>query len=197
MGACGQGLGSELGLDEESTAYVMLMGMSEAEGLEPSTIQDAKMRSDWMKWKEAVNVEMKSLDEAHTWDIVKRPKDKNVVSSKWVFKIKRNAEGEIDKYKAQLVVRGFMQVYRVDYYETYSPIARLASLRLILAIAARQDWDIDVFNFHSAFLNGKLDTDEEIYMELPPGVDLGSKDEVMKLRVTLYGSKQGPLKWYK
>lgn len=62
-------------------------------------------------------------------------------------------------------------------------MARLASLRLILAIAARQDWDVDVFDFHSAFLNGKLDADEEIYMELPPGVDLGGKDEVAKLRV--------------
>jgi hypothetical protein len=76
-------------------------------------------------------------------------------------------------------------------------VACLASLRLILAIAARQDWDVDVFDFHSVFLNGKLDVDEEIYMELPPGVDLGGKDDVAKLQVALYGSKQGALKWYK
>jgi hypothetical protein len=76
-------------------------------------------------------------------------------------------------------------------------VAHLASLRLILAIAAYHDWDVDIFNFHSAFLNGKLDADEEIYMELPPGVDLGGKDDVAKLRVVLYGSKQGALNWYK
>jgi len=97
-----------------------------------------------------------SLDEAHTWDVVPWPKNTNIVSSKWVFKIKRNAAGEIDKYKARLIAQGFTQVLGVDYYETYAPVARLTSLRLILAIAARQDWDIDIFDFHSAFLNGKL-----------------------------------------
>lgn len=197
MGASGEGLGSELGFDEEPTAYAMFAGMSEAEGMEPSTIEDAKTRSDWANWKDAVSAELKSLDEARTWDIVQRPKNKNIVSCKWVFKIKRNAAGEIDKYKARLVARGFTQVYGVDYYETYAPVARLASLRLILAVAARQDWDVDVFDFHSAFLNGKLDADEEIYMELPPGADIGGKDKVAKLRVALYGSKQGALKWYK
>jgi hypothetical protein len=171
--------------------------MSEAKGLEPSTIQDSKTQSDWAQWKDTVNMELKSLDEARTWDIVQQPKNKNVVSSKWVFKIKRNAAGEIDKYKARLVARGFTQVYGVDYYETYAPVAHLASLRLILAIAARQDWDVDVFDFHSAFLNGKLYADEEIYIELSPGVDLGGKDDVAKLRVVLYGPEQGALKWYK
>ena len=102
MGAYGEGLGSGSGFDEEPTTYAMFAGMSKAEGLEPCTIEDAEMRSDLTEWKEAVSAEMKSLDEAH-------------------------------------------------------------------------NWDIDVFNFHSAFLNGKLDADEEIYMELPPGVDLGRK----------------------
>jgi len=84
----------------------------------------------------------------------------------------------------------------VDYYETYAPVARLASLRLILAIAARQDWDIDVFDFHSAFLNGKLDDNEIIYMDLPPGIDKGGENVVARLHIALYGSKQGALKWY-
>lgn len=196
-GASGEGLESRLGLEEELTAYAMFVGMSEVEGLEPSTIEDAKMRPDWTRWEDAIGTELKSLDEAHTWDIVPWPKNTNIVSCKWVFKIKRNAAGEIDKYKAQLVARGFTQVYGVDYYETYAPVARLASLRLILAVAAHQDRDIDIFDFHSAFLNGQLDADEEIYMELPPGANLGGKDEVAKLRVALYGSKQGTLKWYK
>jgi hypothetical protein len=103
------------------------------------------------------------------------------VSSKWVFKIKRNTAGEIDKYKVQLVAQGFTQIYGVNYYKTYAPVAHLTLLRLILAVVAHQDWDIDVFNFHSTFLNSQLDTSEEIYMELPLGVDLGGKDKVAKL----------------
>jgi len=120
----------------------------------------------------------------------------NIVSSKWVFKIKRNAAGEIDKYKAWLVAQGFTQVLGMDYYETYALVARLTSLQLILAIAAEQDWDIDIFDFHSAFLNGKLDDNEIIYMELPPGIDKGGENVVVRLRVASYGSKQGALKWY-
>ena len=139
---------------------------------------------------------MKSLADAHTWDVVERPKGTNIVSCKWVFKIKKNAAGEIDKYKAWLVACGFTQQYSVDYNETYAPVARLASLRLILAIAAHHNWDIDMFDFHSAFLNGKLDDDEVIFMELPPGYDTQECNLVAHLCVALYGSKQGMLKWY-
>ena len=128
--------------------------------------------------------------------MVECPRNTNVVNCKWVFKIKKNAAGEIDKYKARLVARGFTQQYGVDYDETYAPIARLASLRLILAIMSRQDWDIDVFDFHSTFLNGKLDDNEIIFMELPPGFDKQGCDLVAQLCVAIYGSKQGT-KWYR
>jgi len=103
------------------------------------------------------------------------------VSCKWVFKIKKNSAGEINKYKARLVAHSFTQQYGVNYDKTYAPVARLALLRLILAIAARRDWDIDVFDFHSAFLNGKLDEDEVIFMELPPGFDKQGHDLVARL----------------
>ena len=85
-----------------------------------------------------------------------------------MFKIKRDAAGEIDKYKARLVAKGYSQVQGVDYDETYMPVARLSSLCMILAVATRNDWDIDVFDFQSTFLNGKLDEGEDLYMELPP-----------------------------
>ena len=113
-----------------------------------------------------------------------------------MFKIKKNSAGEIDKYKTQLVVHGFTQQYGVDYDETYAPIAHLASLCLIMAIAAHQDWDIDIFDFHSAFLNGKLDEDEVIFMKLPPGFNNKGHDLVARLCIAIYGSKQGALKWY-
>lgn len=118
------------------------------------------------------------------------------MSCKWIFKIKKNTTGEIDKYKAQLVARGFIQQLSVNYNDIYAPIMWLASIQLILAIAARQDWEVDVFHFHSMFLNSKLDEDEDIYMELPPGFDKQGRDLVVKLWVALYGSKQGALKWY-
>ena len=97
-----------------------------------------------------------SLEDTCTWDVVKCPNGVNVVGNKWVFKIKCNAAGKIEKYKARLVAKGYSQVQGVDYDNTYAPVARLSSLRTILAIAARNDWDIEVFDFHSAFLNGKL-----------------------------------------
>ena len=169
----------------------------DAEGLEPVTIDDAKRRPDWPKWEEAINAELKSLDDAHTWNVVKCPQNTNIISCKWVFKIKKNSAGEIDKYKAQLVARGFTQQYGVDYDETYAPVACLASLRLIMAITACWDWDIDIFDFHSAFLNGKLDEDEVIFMELPPGFNKKGHDLVARLCIAIYASKQGALKWYR
>ena len=126
-----------------------------------------------------INAKLKSLAEAHTWDIVPHPpKGINVVDSKWIFKIKKNTAGKIDKYKAHLIMHGFTQVYGIDYYETYAPVAHLTSLHLILALAACHDWEIEVFDFHSAFLNGKLDDNEVIYMELPPGFEKSGRDTV-------------------
>ena len=93
----------------------------------------------------------------------------------------QNAVGKIDKYKARLVMHGFTQVYGIDYYETYAPVAHLASLRLILALAVHHDWEIKVFDFHSAFLNGKLNNNKVIYMELPPGFEKSDRDTVAHL----------------
>ncbi len=108
---------------------------------------------------------MWTLTQAGTWEIVPRPTDRNVIGSKWVLRIKKKARGIIDKYKARLVVQGFTQVEGVDYFVTFAPVAKLVSLRIILAIAARNDWDINVFDFHGAFLNGEFDDEEELYME--------------------------------
>ena len=142
--------------------------------------------------------ELKSLEDVQTWRVVKCPSGMNVVRCKWVFKIKQNAVGEINKYKAQLVAKGYSQVQGIDYNDTYTPIMQLSSLHTILAISAHNNWDIEVFDFHSAFLNGKLDKDENIYMDLPPGYKMNGKYKrpVAKLLIALYRSKQGSLKWY-
>ena len=132
----------------------------------------------------------------NTWDVVERPPGKNIVGCKWVFKIKKDSEGRIAKYKARLVARGFTQVYGVDYTETFAPVAKLASLRTILALAAHEDWPIEVFDFLSAFLNGDLD--EEIFMQLPSGTldESDTRRLVAKLRKAIYGLKQAGRTWY-
>jgi Reverse transcriptase (RNA-dependent DNA polymerase) len=86
----------------------------------------------------------------------------------WVFHLKKDAEGRIVKWKAHLVARRFTQVQGVDYFKTFAPVARLASIRLILAIAARNNWEIHMFDFYSAYLNGVLNNSKTIYMEQLP-----------------------------
>jgi hypothetical protein len=168
----------------------------EADELEPS-YEEARKRSDWPQWQAAIEVELANLKEAGTWEIVERPQNINVVDSKWVFRMKKDAKGNVVKWKARLVARGFTQIYGVDYFETFAPVARLASIRTILAIAARNDWEIDMFDFHSAYLNGILDDGEDIYMEQPPHRETVDRSRyVVKLRKALYGLKQAGRKWY-
>jgi hypothetical protein len=118
-----------------------------------------------------------------------------VVGSIWVFRIKRKADGTIDKYKTRLVARGFTQIYGVDYFTTYSPVAKLTSFRTILAIAARHDWEIESFDFVGTYLNGELDANEELYMQAPPGYDSDPRG-VKRLLKSLYGLKQAGRRWY-
>ena len=162
---------------------------------DPSTVKEARSRSDWPLWQQAMEREMKTLKDAGTWETVPRPTGRNIVGSKWVFRIKRKADGNIDKYKARLVARGFTQIYGTDYFETYSPVAKLSSLRTILALAAHEDWDIDCFDFDGAYLNGELGEDEDIYMKNPPGYN-EDDDTVKHLKKSLYGLKQAGRKWY-
>ena len=163
---------------------------------DPKSVPEARSRSDWPSWKEAMDHEMGSLDRTETWITVARPPGKNIISCKWVFRLKRKADESIDKYKARLVARGFAQLKGVDYFDTYSPVARLASFRMILALAAQHDWEIDAFDFDSAYLNGKLNEDEEIYMEEPPGYQTSGGGYVKRLQKSLYGLKQAGRKWY-
>jgi hypothetical protein len=150
---------------------------------------------DWPEWQQAMNCEITTLINAHTWTTVPRPAGKNIVGSKWVFCIKQKADRSIEKYKVHLVVQGFMQKFSMDYFDTFSPIACLSSFRLILATAAHNNWEIDTFNFNSTYLNGELSDDEDIYMKPPPGYD--SEGEFVKhLHKSLYGLKQARHKWY-
>ncbi|PPQ72971.1 hypothetical protein CVT26_014516, partial [Gymnopilus dilepis] len=175
--------------------FAMAVAMDTAEGLNP-TYDEARKRSDWPKWEEAIK-KVLTLEKNGTWRIVKRPENANVVDSKWVLRIKKNAAGEIDKYKARLVARGFTQVYGIDYDATYAPVARLSTFRYVIALANRNGWPIESIDFDSAFLNAPLGDDEVIYLEQPKGyAKADPKVYVFRLEKSLYGLKQGARNWY-
>ena len=135
------------------------------------------------------------IEKNHTWTLVKRPADRKVIGVKWVFRTKLNADGSINKHKARLVVKGYAQIFGVDFSDTFAPVARLDTIRLLLAIAAQKGWKIYQLDVKSAFLNGLLE--EEIYVEQPEGFAVkGHEDDVYLLKKALYGLKQAPRAWY-
>ena len=148
---------------ESEIEHAMVTVVESVEGLMP-TYEEAKRRPDWPKWQEAIKKELNGLEKMGTWCLVKKPPNTNIVNTKWVLKIKKNSAGEIDKYKARLVSRGFTQIYGVDYYKTYAPVTRLTSFRLMLALATRNGWAVDNFDFDQAYLNSKLDDDDVVYI---------------------------------
>lgn len=171
--------------DQQYTANIAIAGRLEDNI--PKTLEEALAGPDREKWLEAIRSELRSLLRNHTWDLVKRQNDQEVVDSKWLFKIKDDG-----RFKARLVARGFTQTYGLDYFETYAPVARFASIRLLFALAARFGLRIQQMDVDTAFLYGNLD--EEIFMEQPPGfVEEGL---VCRLRRSLYGLKQAPRVWY-
>jgi hypothetical protein len=168
----------------------------QAAGGDPKSLHEVQFCSNWPRWKEAMDHKLTTLQQASMWETVPRLTDKNVVDCKWVYQTKYSANGTIDKHKACLVMHGFMQIYGVDYLKTYSPVAKLASLRTILALAVHLDWEIECFDFNAAYLNGELKESEEIYMEQPPGYAEGRAGFVKWLKKALYGLKQAGRRWY-
>jgi len=177
--------------------FVMANVTEASEGIMP-LFEEAKNRPDWPKWQEAIKAELANLKVNGTWELIERPSGVNVVDSKWVLQIKKNAASEIEKYKAHLVTRGFTQIYGVDFYKTYTPVAKLATFHLITMITACNRWPLDSFDFDSAYLNSLL-RDEVIFLEQPPDHDNPKKPQAMwvcRLIKTIYGLWQGAKNWY-
>ena len=146
-------------------------------------------------WKEAMDVEYAAFIQRETWTLVPRPIDANVVSCKWVYSLKYNPDGSIARYKARLVARDFSQAYGLDYHETFSPVARLSSIRVLFSIALDQSWSLHQLDVSNAFLYGDLD--EQVFMEQLPGyVAQGESSEVCLLKKAIYGLKQSPRAWF-
>ena len=147
------------------------------------------------EWELAIKEEYDSLMKNGSWELTELPPGKNIVSCKWVFKAKQDANGNVIRFKARLVARGFSQAYGIDYFETYAPVAKLTTYRTIFALAALEKWEIHGMDVITAYLLGKLD--EEIYMAQPEGFvqTRMKKGLVCKLQRSLYGLKQAARVW--
>ncbi|RVW64174.1 Retrovirus-related Pol polyprotein from transposon RE1 [Vitis vinifera] len=158
----------------------------------PNTIQEALKISEW---KKVVQDEIDALEKNGTWTITDLPVGKRLVGCKWIFTIKYKADGSVERFKARLVARGFTQSYGIDYQETFAPVAKLNTIRILLSLAVNQDWCLQQLDIKNAFLNGDLE--EEVYMEIPPGFEESmAKNQVCKLQKSLYDLKQSPRAWF-
>ena len=162
---------------------------------DPVSFSQAMESDDSSKWMEAMNEELKSMAHNGVWDLIELPNSCKPVGYKWVFKTKRNAKGNIKRFKARLVAKGFTQKEGIDYKDTFSPVSKKDSLRIIMALVAHFDLELHQMDVKTAFLNGNLD--EDIYMEQPEGfTKKGNEHLVCKLKKSIYGLKQASRQWY-
>jgi hypothetical protein len=160
----------------------------------PSTIEEAYSSHDADFWKEAIKSEMDSIMSNATWEVLERPYGCKTIGSKWVFKKKLRPDGTIERYKARLVIKGYSQKEGDDFFDTYSPVGRLTTIRVLLSLAASHGLLVHQMDVKSTFLNGELN--KEIYMEQPAGFVANSQEGmVCKLLKSLYGLKQAPKQW--
>ena len=155
------------------------------------TYQVAVTSPDAVFWKEAIKSELDSIIQNHTWELVTLPPGTKLLDTKWIFKRKFKPDGSLDKFKARLVVKGFRQKKDIDYFDTFSPVARIVTIRTLFAIASIYNLVIHQMDVKTAFLNGVLE--EEIYIKQPEGcIVSGQEHKVCKLIKSLYGLKQAP-----
>ncbi|RVW15239.1 Retrovirus-related Pol polyprotein from transposon RE1 [Vitis vinifera] len=158
----------------------------------PTSVPEALQLSHW---KQAMTDEYLALLRNNTWDLVPLPTDRKLIGCKWVFKVKENPDGTINKYKACLVAKGFHQIVGFDFNETFSPVVKPTTIRIVLTIALNLQWKVRQLDVNNAFLNGDLH--EDIFMHQPQGfIDPINPNYVCKLNKSLYGLKQAPRAWF-
>ncbi|KAK8544330.1 hypothetical protein V6N13_100559 [Hibiscus sabdariffa] len=179
----------------ENKVFVARTGVFlEKETNEPKTYQEAVASPDSEKWLEAMRSEMDSMSENQVWTLVEPPEGIKPIGCKWVFKKKTDMDGNVQTYKGRLVAKGFRQIHGIDYDETFSPVAMIKSIRILLAVAAFHDYEIWQMDVKTAFLNGKLE--EDVYMTQPEGfVTPEDARKVCKLQRSIYGLKQASRSW--
>ena len=159
---------------------------------EPFTVLEAMLDP---KWHKAMTEEYKALMDNQTWVLFKPSHPIKVIGSKWVFRIKYNSGGNVLKYKARLVAKGYHQTQGLDYIETFSPVVKSSTIRVILSLPVMNNWVLRQIDINNAFLNGYMN--EEVYMEQPEGfVDSSKPNHVCRLHKSLYSLKQSPRAWF-
>lgn len=161
--------------------------------IEPESLQSARESEQSKQWEEAMRQEIQSLEANGTWELVPW-NGQTLVDNRWTFKVKLDNSGNVSRYKARLVARGFSQRLGIDYWDTFSPVIRMESVRSIIAIAAAKKMVVQQFDVKTAFLHGELE--ETIYMKQPAGFGDGS-GRVCKLKKSIYGLKQAANCWNK
>jgi hypothetical protein len=174
-------------VDEDGAAVMMC---SEA----PSSHIQALASSDAAQWRQAMDEEMASLHGNQTWDLQPLPPGRKAVACRWVFALKRDAKGVVERYKARLVAKGFSQKPGTDYGEIWAPVSKYKTLRTLLAVVATEDLHLHQLDIKTAFSNGVVE--EEFYMQQPPGSAGQGDERVCRLRRTLYGLKQASRTWH-
>ena len=160
--------------------------------MEPNRVDEALLDVDWVN---AMHEELNNFARNEVWELVERPKNHNVIGTKWVFRNKHNEDGVVVRNKARLVAQGYTQIEGLDFGETFAPVARLEAIRILLAYACAHNIKLYQMDVKSAFLNGKIS--ELVYVEQPPGFeDPKRPNHVFKLSKALYGLKQAPRAWY-
>jgi hypothetical protein len=183
--------------DLEWLEYILVAEIAAAEALEPSTLAEAKHHPDWSLWEKAIEEELATLKATGTWQLEEAPPRANVIGSKWVFKVKKDAARNIAQYKACLIAQGFSQIGGIDYDDTYAPMAKLASLHASIAMANCLHLILHQINIKGAYLNGTLKDDKVLYLRHPPGYRApNAGKQVLQLLKVLYGLKQVGHRWY-
>jgi len=158
---------------------------------EPKTYAEASKHDCW---KQAMQVELQALEKTGTWQLVDLPPNVKPIGCRWIYKVKHHVDGSIERYKAILVVKGYNQIEGLDYFDTYSHVAKLTTIRLVIALSSIHHWHLHQLDVSNAFLHGELQ--EDVYMIIPLGIQSAKPNQVCKLKKSLYGLKQASRKWY-
>lgn len=160
---CLYSLSDVMNYDSLSTTYPSFIAKFSVD-IEPKSY--AQTAED-PRWVEVMELEIKALEDNHTWEIVTLPTDKRAIGCKWIFKIKYKADGTVDRFKARLVAKSYSKLEGLDYQDTFSPVVKMVTVRVVISLAATRKWSIHQMEVYNAFLQGDLE--EEVYMTMPPG----------------------------
>lgn len=159
---------------------------------EPTNCNEAAKEEEWRK---AMETELDAIEKNNTWVLTDLPEGHKAIGLKWVFKLKKNTNGEVVKHKARLVAKGYVQKQGIDFEEAFAHVTRMETVRLLLALSAKNGWEVHHLDIKCAFLNGEIQ--EEVYVLQPEGFEKeGQMHKVYRLLKALYGLRQAPRAWY-